>query len=217
MRYALFIALAFAAAAQPQTRPNLMIEAGNANLPSQRLGVDDLLAVSVYDAPELTRTVRVETDGSIHLPMLHNGIARRRNFPRPARIRISPKRSTPKKILVDPVVKVTVVEYHSRPIAVMGAVKNPVTFQAIGTVTLLDALARAEGLTEFAGTEILLTRPVPNQVERIPLKRLMKDADPLRELRAARRRRDPRSRSRQDLRRRQRPQARSLPRPRSRR
>ena len=44
--------------------------------------------------------------------------------------------------------KVTVVEYHSRPISVMGAVQKPLTFQAVGTVTLLDALARAEGLTE---------------------------------------------------------------------
>jgi len=69
-----------------------------------------------------------------------------------------------------------VVEYHSRPIAVMGAVKKPLTFQAVGTVTLLDALANAEGLTEFAGTEILLTRD--DRVERIPVKRLMKDADP---------------------------------------
>ena len=49
---------------------------------------------------------------------------------------------------MDPLVKVTVVEYHSRPIAVMGAVHKPVTFQSVGMVTLLDALARAEGLDQ---------------------------------------------------------------------
>ena len=80
------------------------------------------------------------------------------------------------QILVDPFVKVTVVEYHSRPISVMGAVHKPVTFQSIGKVTLLDALARAEGLTNEAGSEILFTRG--GLVERIPLKTLMKDADP---------------------------------------
>ena len=37
------------------------------------------------------------------------------------------------EILVDPVVKITVVEYHSRPISVMGAVRKPVTFQADGS------------------------------------------------------------------------------------
>jgi polysaccharide export outer membrane protein len=92
------------------------------------------------------------------------------------------------QILVDPVVKVTVAEYHSRPISVMGAVRKPLTFQAVGAVTLLDALARAEGLSPDAGTEVLVSRPQPSPdsrgemsatlLERIPLNRLLKDADP---------------------------------------
>lgn len=178
MRYLAMLLLSAAAIAQ--TRINLMGDAGNANLPAQRLGVDDLLAVSVYDAPELTRTVRVEPDGAIHLPMLNNGVPAAGLFPGQLEAAISAALKTG-QILIDPVVKVTVVEYHSRPIAVMGAVKKPVTFQAVGAVTLLDALARAEGLTTDAGTEILLTRPEGGQrdkVERIPLKRLMQDADP---------------------------------------
>jgi len=152
-----------------------MEDAGKANLPAQKLGVDDLVAVSVYDAPELTRTVRVETDGTIHLPLLKNGVAAAGIFPGQLETSISEALKT-EQILVDPVVKVTVVEYHSRPISVMGAVKKPVTFQAVGVVTLLDALAGAEGLTNDAGTEILLTRN--DAVERIPVKRLLKDADP---------------------------------------
>jgi polysaccharide biosynthesis/export protein len=174
MRVLLF-ALTVAALAQQTIRPNLMMETGGANLPSQRLGVDDLIAVSVYDAPELTRTVRVETDGSIHLPMLKEGIEAVGIFPGQLETSIASALIS-SEILVDPVVKVTVVEYHSRPIAVMGAVKKPVTFQSVGTVTLLDALAKAEGLTEFAGPEILVTRD--GQVDHVPVKRLMKDADP---------------------------------------
>jgi polysaccharide export outer membrane protein len=168
-----FTIVAAMVAAQP--RVNLMEEAGKANLPSQRLGVDDLIAVSVYDAPELTRTVRVETDGTIHLPLLKNGISASGLFPGKLESSIAAALKD-EQILVDPEVKVTVVEYHSRPIAVMGAVKKPLTFQAIGVVTLLDALAYAEGLTNDAGTEILLTRA--DHVERIPVKRLVKDADP---------------------------------------
>lgn len=167
--------IAWASVACAQYRPNLMEEAGKANLPSQKLGVDDLVAVSVYDAPELTRTVRVEPDGTIHLPLLKNGIAAKGAFPTQLETSVA-KALIDEQILVDPIVKVTVVEYHSRPIAVMGAVKKPLTFQAVGAVTLLDALANAEGLTEFAGTEIVLTRD--DHVERITVKRLMKDADP---------------------------------------
>lgn len=152
-----------------------MEDAGKENLPSQKLGVDDLIAVSVYDAPEFTRTLRVEEDGTIHLPLLKEGVPASGMFARQLETSIATALKT-EQILVDPFVKVTVVEYHSRPISVMGAVHKPVTFQSVGKVTLLDALARAEGLTNDAGTEVLITRgPV---VERIPLKRLMKDADP---------------------------------------
>src|ERR1700721_2635704 len=127
-----------------QTKPSLMEDAGKENLPSQQLGVDDLVAVSVYDAPELTRTVRVESDGSIHLPLLHSGIKASGLFPHDLETAVAGD-LTSEQILVDPIVKITVVEYHSRPVAVMGAVKLPVTFQAVGVVTLLDALAKAGG------------------------------------------------------------------------
>ncbi len=169
------VLLACAAIAPAQIRPNLMEEAGKANLPSQRLGVDDLVAVSVYDAPELTRTLRVETDGTIRLPLLKNAIPASGILPHQLEASVVAALKD-EQILVDPIVKITVVEYHSRPIAVMGAVKKPLTFQAVGTVTLLDALARAEGLTNDAGDEILLTRN--DQIEKIPVKRLIKDADP---------------------------------------
>lgn len=175
------IASAVFSLGQAPLRPNLMEEAGNANLPSQKLGVDDLVAISVYDAPELTRTARIEADGSIHLPLLTRGIDAAGLLPRDLESAVA-EALKKEEILVEPVVKITVVEYHSRPIAVMGSVRKPVTFQAVGTVTLLDALARAEGLSDEAGAEVLLTRPASGPalqtVERISVKRLLKEADP---------------------------------------
>jgi polysaccharide biosynthesis/export protein len=157
-----------------------MEEVGKDNLPAQRLGIDDLVAISVYDAPELTRTVRIEQDGAVHLPLLKSGVPAAGELPRSLETAVA-QALIQEQILVDPIVKVTVVEYHSRPISVMGAVKKPLTFQSVGSVTLLDALARAEGLTQEAGTEILLSIPVENEparVERIPVNRLLKNADP---------------------------------------
>jgi len=186
MRLAILLALA-AAVALAQVRPHPMEDASKENLPSQKLGIDDLVAVSVYDAPELTRTVRVEADGAIHLPLLTNGVAAAGLYAHDVEASLSDALKS-EQILVDPVVKVTVAEYHSRPISVMGAVRKPLTFQAVGTVTLLDALARAEGLSADAGTEVLVSRPQPSPdsrgevsatlLERIPLNRLLKDADP---------------------------------------
>jgi polysaccharide export outer membrane protein len=166
-----------------QQRLSLMEDAGKENLPAQQLGVDDLVAISVYDAPELTRTLRVEGDGSIHLPLLKGGVQAAGLLPRQLEDGVV-EALKDEQILVDPIVKVTVVEYHSRPISVMGSVHKPVTFQAVGTATLLDALARAEGLTSDAGTEILVTRQqsegsaLRTVVERVSVKRLLNDADP---------------------------------------
>ena len=127
------------------------------NLPAQKIGADDLVAIAVYDSPELTRTVRVSDEGQIRLPMLKRAIPAAGLLPRELESAIA-EALRAEQILVDPVVTVTVSEYRSRPISVAGAVKRPVTFQASGNVTLLDALTRAEGLAPEAGPEILLTR-----------------------------------------------------------
>src|SRR5580765_4767019 len=67
---------------------------------------------------------------------------------------------TEEKILVEPSVVVTIAEYAVRPIRVAGAVRHPLTFEATGPVTLLEALTRAEGLSGEAGADILVTRVV---------------------------------------------------------
>jgi Undecaprenyl-phosphate galactose phosphotransferase WbaP len=49
-------------------------EAAVVNLPAQKIGADDLLAISVYGSPELTRSVRVSAEGQIRLPMLTRAV-----------------------------------------------------------------------------------------------------------------------------------------------
>jgi polysaccharide export outer membrane protein len=152
------------------------------NLPAQKIGPNDLLSISVYGAPELTRTVRVSAEGFLRLPMLKQKVEAKGLMPSDLEEKIAAALSA-EQILVDPVVTVTIAEYHSRPISVAGAVKVPLTFQALGKTTLLEALTRAQGLAMEAGTEILVTRPplVPGgvpRVERIPVKGLIDAADP---------------------------------------
>ncbi len=159
-----------------QSRLPSMEDVGKTNLPRQKIGANDLIAVSVYDAPELTRTIRVENDGSIRLPMLKMSIMADGLLPDTLEESIATALKS-EEILVDPIVKVTIVEYYSRPISIAGAVRKPLTFQAMGKVTLLEALARAEGLSADAGLEILVTQP-EGLVRRIPVKGLIDDADP---------------------------------------
>jgi polysaccharide export outer membrane protein len=155
------------------------------NLPSQPVGIDDLLAVSVYDSPELTRTVRVGADGTIRLPMLKEKILVQGKLAGEIETAIAEELKA-ESILVEPVVTVSVAEYKSRPISVVGAVKSPVTFQALPGTTLLDALTKAQGLSDDAGADIIVTRLVASSdgkssevTQRIPAKALMEKTDPL--------------------------------------
>lgn len=179
LRYRLCIALLFPVVSLPaQTRT---VEPAPTNLPAQRLGPDDLIGLSVYDSPEFTRTIRVEPDGCIRLPMLKQRVKADGLMPSELEQAVA-NALVQEQLIVNPFVSVTVVEYHSRPISVVGAVRQPVTFQAMGVVTLIDALTRAGGLTEDAAGEILLSRADAQGnrtlAQRIPYRQLIDAAEP---------------------------------------
>jgi polysaccharide export outer membrane protein len=154
------------------------------NLPAQKIRPNDLVGVSVYGEPDLTRTVRVGADGTIRLPMLKEKIKADGLMPEELEQAIVDAVKT-QEILVDPFVTVTVAEYHTLPISVAGAVKTPITFQPVEKqTTLLEAITRAGGLAPEAGSEILVTAPQspadtsPPLVRRIQVKSLIDTADP---------------------------------------
>lgn len=128
------------------------------SLPAEKIGSGDLLGVSVYDSPELSHPVRVDADGAIRMPMVKEPIPVSGLYPAEIEVAIT-KALVDGNVLVAPLVSVSVLEYRSRPITVMGAVRNPIVFQADGPATLLDAISRAGGLAENAGPYILLSRP----------------------------------------------------------
>jgi polysaccharide export outer membrane protein len=130
----------------------------SSNLSQERLGREDLISITVYDSPELTRNVRIGADGNIRLPMVRQRIPAAGSVPAELENAITAA-LVDEHVLVNPVVTVSVVEYHSRPITVVGAVKSPTTFQAAGRVTLLEAIVRAGGLADNAGLEILVSHP----------------------------------------------------------
>jgi polysaccharide export outer membrane protein len=154
------------------------------NLSQERLGRDDLLGISVYDAPELTRNVRIDAEGNIRLPMVRQRIRAAGSVPAELESAITAA-LVDENVLVNPIVTVSVVEYHSRPITVVGAVRSPTTFQAAGSVTLLEAIVRAGGLADNAGSEILVSHP-PSMTggtaigltERIPVHDVMDVSNP---------------------------------------
>jgi polysaccharide export outer membrane protein len=151
------------------------------SLPSETLGPDDLVVLSIPYCTELSHAFRVGTDGTLTLPLMSKKMQASGLTPDQLadEIKAEVKRE---QILNDPTVSVSVQEYRSRPVSVVGAVIHPVTFQATGRTTLLDAIARAGGLSPSAGGTIVLTQHAGNsggleKVQRIAVSDLLSGSD----------------------------------------
>ena len=119
-----------------------------------RIGPDDLLNITVFEAPEMNTSVRVSTGGDISLQLLGSIHAAGLTASELETVLQGLLRRTYMK---DPHVGVFVQELQSHPVTVLGAVKAPGVFQIRGTKTLLDVLSMAQGLTEDAGDTVFIT------------------------------------------------------------
>ena len=119
------------------------------------IGPGDLLKVQVMQAPELNSEARVNSQNSISLPLLGNvqvaGLTAVG-----AQDRISDLLS--EKYMHDPHVVVSIAEYKSKRVAVIGSVLTPGTYELLGKGSLLDALAQAGGLAVNASEIAYVTR-----------------------------------------------------------
>ncbi len=154
-----------------------------ANLAYEPLGAGDLVYVSVADCPEATRSYRVSAEGELKPALLNEPLHAAGLLPGELERKIADAMAKA-HILVAPSVSVSVLEYRSRPVSVVGAVKHSLTFQALGHVKLLDAIARAEGFAPEAGSEVLVYAsgtgyaPQGQQVRHIQIAELLAGTDP---------------------------------------
>jgi polysaccharide export outer membrane protein len=139
-------------------------DSGNAYI----LGPEDSLNVRVVHLDEL---------GDAPYPIDLRGNV---NFPRIGRVHAAGKTVEQleseltqryREYLQDPVVSVSLAEFHSQPISILGSVKTPGVHQIKGNSTLFEVISEAGGLSEAAGSTITITRkleygplPLPNAV-----------------------------------------------------
>jgi len=122
------------------------------------LGTGDLVAVQVFDVPELSRDLRVSQTGTIGIPLI------------PVRLHVAGLTELQAEHKIEevleanglvshPEVSVSVREKKSRPITVVGAVGHPMVYSADRQVTLVEVLAEAGGIGNDASDHVIITRP----------------------------------------------------------
>lgn len=118
-----------------------------------RIGVDDMVQVSVWQNPDLGITAPVRPDGMISVPLIGDVQAGGRTPPEVAKdiqVRLA-------AYVLEPRVSVILTELRSHEylsrVSVTGAVTNPVSIPYRQGMTVLDAVLAAGGVTEFAAPD----------------------------------------------------------------
>jgi len=110
------------------------------------IGDDDVLAISVWKEPDLTKQLPVRSDGKISLPLIGDIQAAGRTPPQLEQD-IAEKL---KAFITDPQVVVIVQEIHSLKFNILGQVTKPGSYPLLAGTTIVDAIAAAGGLKDFA-------------------------------------------------------------------
>jgi polysaccharide biosynthesis/export protein len=128
---------------------------------SYSIGPGDTLDISVFNVPELTKTVQVSENGSINLPLVGE-IAVGGKSAREIERDLTKKLGA--KYLKSPQVTVLVKEYNSQRATIDGAIKKPGVYPLRGKMTLLQMIATADGLDkEVASSEAIILRQIDGE------------------------------------------------------
>jgi polysaccharide export outer membrane protein len=122
---------------------------------SYAIGPSDVLEITVFKVPDLSKTVEVSDTGSINLPLVGEVPAAGRTaqqLERDLTARLGGK------YLQDPQVTVYVKDHKSQRVTIQGAVKAPGMFPLSGRTTLLQGIALAGGRDKVSDSTVLILR-----------------------------------------------------------
>jgi len=113
------------------------------------IGVDDALDIIYWQDKEMSSTVTVRPDGNISLPLVNDVKAAGLT---PDELRAAVARAAT-KFVEDPTVSVVVKAINSRKVFITGQVAKPGPYPIMDTTTVLQMLATAGGVNEYAKSE----------------------------------------------------------------
>ena len=139
---ALVLAAGVAWAAQTHSPTALPAIADTTVGPDYRIGPNDQLDVTVFDVPELSRSVQVDSGGKITMPLIGQITAAGQTPNQLSQVVVNDFKQ---KYVKNPLVTVTVKDAASERVTVDGAVVAPGIYPLAGPTTLLQAIALAKG------------------------------------------------------------------------
>lgn len=110
-----------------------------------RIGAQDLLSISVFGVQELSKDVRVNSNGQISLPLIGGMMAGGRTIPE---LEADLATKYADGYLQKPQVSVFVKEFTSQRVTLEGAVTKPGIYPITGKTSLLQAIAMAGGVDD---------------------------------------------------------------------
>ena len=122
------------------------------------IGPRDVLRINLFNQPELSGLYTVETDGALSFPLIGRIVAGRqtvRAFERALRERLAAG------YFRNPRVTVTIAEYRSRRVFLVGEVRQPGAYPLTGVMSVIELLALAGGTTPLASGEAVVVSDGP--------------------------------------------------------
>jgi protein involved in polysaccharide export with SLBB domain len=124
---------------------------------STTLGPGDVFTLDMVGEKELPREFQVASDGTVDFPYVHR-LKVQGLEPQEVAHAVR-ERLIEQRILVDPSIIVSVKEYNSKRITVLGQVQRPGSFPLTPGMTLVQAISNAGGLNAIGnGERVNLTR-----------------------------------------------------------
>jgi len=134
---------AFSSAQRDAQSPGALSATSTAGNSGYLVGALDVLEISVFKVPELSKSVQVADTGTINLPLLGEVQASGKTA---SEIEKDLTRQLGAKYLKSPQVTVYVKEHNSQRVTIEGALRKPGVYPIKGTMSLLQLVATAEGV-----------------------------------------------------------------------
>lgn len=125
--------------------------------PDYVIGAQDVLAINSYDQNDLSGHFNVEADGTFTYPLIGRVKAGGLTLQQ-VELELK-KRLKDGGYFVSPQLSVSIDQYRSKKIFIVGEVRNPGTYTLSGDMSLIEALARAGSTLPSASGEALIVHP----------------------------------------------------------